>query len=88
MEIQNELDIVSRGRTTLTIAHRLSTIVGVDKIIVLKNGVIAEQGSHQELIDLKGEYFGLWEKQNRILELEEQLETHRDALSRPVKASK
>ena len=46
-EIQDELDRVSRNRTTLVIAHRLSTIVGADEILVLDQGVIVERGTHQ-----------------------------------------
>ena len=49
-EIQDALDRVSRGRTTLVIAHRLSTIVGADEIIVLDQGVIAERGTHHQLL--------------------------------------
>jgi ATP-binding cassette subfamily B protein len=46
------------------IAHRLSTIVDADQIIVLDNGVIAEQGKHQELLNLNGQYARLWEIQS------------------------
>ncbi len=46
------------GKTILVIAHRLSTIYKADQIIVLKNGQIIEQGSHQELLELNGEYAG------------------------------
>ena len=49
-EIQDALERVSRGRTTLVIAHRLSTIVGADEIIVLDQGVIAERGTHHQLL--------------------------------------
>ena len=45
------------------IAHRLSTIVDADQIIVLDNGSIAEQGKHQDLLDLNGKYARLWEIQ-------------------------
>ena len=49
-EIQAALDTVSRGRTTIVIAHRLSTVIAADEIIVLKDGEIAERGTHQALL--------------------------------------
>jgi subfamily B ATP-binding cassette protein MsbA len=49
-----------KGRTVLTIAHRLSTIRDADKIIVLKGGVVAEQGTHDELLALGGTYAELY----------------------------
>ena len=52
-EIQDALDRVSRGRTTLVIAHRLSTVIGADEIIVLDQGVIVERGTHGELLDAR-----------------------------------
>jgi ABC-type multidrug transport system fused ATPase/permease subunit len=52
-----------KGRTVLTIAHRLSTIRDADKIIVLKNGVVAEQGTHDELLALGGTYAELYSVQ-------------------------
>ncbi|MVN22731.1 ABC transporter ATP-binding protein [Mucilaginibacter arboris] len=62
-EILNNLGEVMRGRTSLLIAHRISTIKNADKIIVLDNGKIVEQGTHNELINLKKVYFELYEKQ-------------------------
>ena len=52
-----------KGKTTLIITHRLASIRDVDKIIVMKNGEIEEQGTHEELIKLKGEYHKLYNKQ-------------------------
>ena len=57
------LERLMKGRTVLTIAHRLSTIRDADKIIVLKGGVVAEQGTHQELLALGGVYAGLYSVQ-------------------------
>ena len=53
------LDAAREGRTCITIAHRLSTIQNADNIIVINNGLIQEQGTHEELIQLKGLYFDL-----------------------------
>ena len=62
-EIQKNLENMSKDKTTLIIAHRLSTAAYADNIIVLDKGSIIEQGSHNYLIDLKGKYFEMWEKQ-------------------------
>jgi ABC-type protease/lipase transport system fused ATPase/permease subunit len=53
------------GRSSIIIAHRLSTITRCDKIIVLKNGIVSEQGTHEELLALDADYARLWEKQNK-----------------------
>ena len=58
--VQAALDRVSKNRTTISIAHRLSTVKKADKIIVLKNGAIAEQGTHQSLLaNRHGVYYDL-----------------------------
>jgi ABC-type transport system involved in Fe-S cluster assembly fused permease/ATPase subunit len=62
-EIQDALDQVSRGRTTLVIAHRLSTIVNADEILVMSAGEIVERGTHAELLDQQGLYAGMWDRQ-------------------------
>ncbi|MGI4020942.1 MAG: ABC transporter ATP-binding protein [Janthinobacterium lividum] len=62
-EILNNLGEVMTGRTSLLIAHRISTIKNADKIIVLDNGKIVEQGTHDDLIKQKTVYFELYEKQ-------------------------
>lgn len=54
---------VAAGRTTLVIAHRLSTIVDSDKIIVLDNGSVVEEGSHNQLLELQGRYAQMWAMQ-------------------------
>jgi len=62
-EIQKNLENVSKDKTTLIIAHRLSTAANADNIIVLDQGVIIEQGTHESLLLEKGKYFEMWEKQ-------------------------
>ena len=60
-----------QDRTSIVIAHRLSTILKADKILVVKDGVIAEQGSHEELLELGGVFKNLYETQFRqILDME------------------
>nr|WP_153318120.1 ABC transporter ATP-binding protein/permease [Sinorhizobium meliloti] len=78
-EIQAALDIVSRDRTTLVIAHRLSTVINADEIIVLKDGVIAERGTHGELIDRGGLYASMWSRQREATQAEEQLKRVRES---------
>jgi ABC-type transport system involved in Fe-S cluster assembly fused permease/ATPase subunit len=72
-EIQDALDRISRGRTTLVIAHRLSTVVNADEIIVLDKGVIVERGTHQSLLDAGGVYAALWNRQREAEKARETL---------------
>jgi ATP-binding cassette, subfamily B, heavy metal transporter len=72
-EIQDALDRVSRGRTTLVIAHRLSTVIGADEIIVLDKGVIVERGGHAALLARGGVYAALWNRQRQADEAREAL---------------
>jgi ATP-binding cassette, subfamily B, heavy metal transporter len=72
-EIQDALDRVSRGRTTLVIAHRLSTVIGADEIIVLDKGVIVERGAHAALLARGGVYAALWNRQRQADEAREAL---------------
>ena len=60
--VQESLEQLAKGRTTITIAHRLSTIVNADRIIVMADGGIAEQGTHEELLARKGYYYQLYNK--------------------------
>jgi ATP-binding cassette subfamily B protein len=62
-EIQNNLEEISVGATTVTIAHRLSTVINADTIIVLDHGLIAEHGTHAELLAKNGLYAQLWHQQ-------------------------
>ncbi|GJD46427.1 ATM1-type heavy metal exporter [Methylobacterium cerastii] len=62
-QIQDALDRIARGRTTLVIAHRLSTVVDADQILVLDKGVIVERGTHAALLDQDGVYAALWNRQ-------------------------
>ena len=69
--IQEALEALMEGRTSIVIAHRLSTILKADRILVVKDGVIAEEGTHEELLDKGGTYRELYETQFRkILEME------------------
>ena len=69
--IQSALEALMEGRTSIVIAHRLSTILKADRILVVKDGVITEQGSHEELLALGGTYRELYETQFRqILDYE------------------
>jgi ATP-binding cassette subfamily B protein len=62
-DIQESLRQMSKGRTVITIAHRLSTVVDADKIVVLDNGTIIEQGTHDQLIAKEGRYAQMWQRQ-------------------------
>lgn len=77
-EIQQALDLVSRDRTTLVIAHRLSTVINADEIIVLKEGAIAEKGTHRQLLAQKGLYASMWDRQREATEAEERLRQVRE----------
>jgi ATP-binding cassette, subfamily B, heavy metal transporter len=72
-EIQDALERVSQGRTTLVIAHRLSTIVGADEIIVLQEGEIVERGNHAALLAKSGLYASMWNRQREAEEARERL---------------
>lgn len=63
MEVQKALENLMAGRTTLVIAHRLSTIQNADRIVVISNGCIVEEGRHHELMECDGEYCRLYDMQ-------------------------
>jgi ATP-binding cassette subfamily B protein len=69
--IQNALEAVMKGRTSIVIAHRLSTVLAADRILVLQNGIVKEEGTHEELLVQGGVYHELYETQfKRVLERE------------------
>ncbi|MNY65157.1 putative multidrug resistance ABC transporter ATP-binding/permease protein YheH [compost metagenome] len=61
--IMKKLEMFFRGKTAVVIAHRLSTVKNADKIIVLDKGKVIEEGTHLQLIELKGEYYKLVKNQ-------------------------
>ena len=61
--IQAALQNLMKGRTSIVIAHRLSTVASLDRIVVLREGEIVEDGVHSQLIAEGGEYADLWERQ-------------------------
>lgn len=64
--IQHAMNVVKEGRTTFIIAHRLSTIQNADQIILLDQGMISEQGNHQELLALDGQYAEMFRMQGKV----------------------
>ena len=70
--ILSALRDAAKGHTSLVIAHRLSTIVDADKILVLKNGNIVEEGTHTSLLAANGEYATLWQAQQREKQTEDE----------------
>ena len=65
--IQKAFATLTKGRTVIMIAHRLSTVVGADKIIVLDNGKVSEEGTHTELIQKGGLYARMWKEYNQAV---------------------
>lgn len=61
--IQDALRLAGEGRTVITIAHRLSTIADADRIVVLQDGLVVEQGTHDDLLSRQGRYSALWARQ-------------------------
>jgi ATP-binding cassette, subfamily B, bacterial len=69
-KVQESLELLIPGRTTITIAHRLVTVRNADKILLLDQGMVAEQGTHEELLALRGQYYELYKAQYSELEKE------------------
>ena len=68
--IQQALDRLIKGRTTFAIAHRLSTLRGADRLVVIDKHGIAENGTHNELLEKKGIYYGLVTAQLEMAQVE------------------
>ena len=66
--IQKAFSALTQGKTVIMIAHRLSTVIGADKIIVLSNGSIAEEGSHQQLLEYNGLYARMWNDYTKAIQ--------------------
>lgn len=80
--IQEALVTLGEGRTMLVIAHRLSTITQADQIIVLHEGKVAESGTHEDLLALKGRYASMWRKQVRAQRAAEEARVLKDRADR------
>nr|WP_082009863.1 ABC transporter ATP-binding protein/permease [Methylobacterium sp. ZNC0032] len=86
-EIQDALDRVSEGRTTLVIAHRLSTVVNADEIIVLDKGRIVERGHHRDLLAAGGVYAAMWNRQREVDEAKATLQRATEAEGESVRVT-
>ncbi|MEL7230212.1 MAG: ATP-binding cassette domain-containing protein, partial [Pseudomonadota bacterium] len=62
--IQDNLEALMEGKTVIAIAHRLSTIAHLDRLVVMDESGIVEEGTHQSLLEMGGTYAGLWERQS------------------------
>ncbi len=74
--IQRSVNKMLKGRTSIIIAHRLSTIVDCDRILVMKNGKVIEDGNHVSLMNKKGYYYELYMNQFKELDVDSQIETY------------
>jgi ATP-binding cassette subfamily B multidrug efflux pump len=85
--IREALNRLLKGRTAVVIAHRLSTIQHADQILVFHKGRLREQGSHQELLAVRGIYYRLYQLQYKEQELNAALPPHANGFSEPVSTS-
>lgn len=81
-KVQDALENASKGRTTLVVSHRLSTITNSDKIVYINKGIVAEQGTHKELMEQQGLYFDLVNANNSTIEAKD------SSIHRPKRNSK
>lgn len=65
-EVRDALNEAMAGKTVIAIAHRLSSVIGMDRIVVLQEGVVREEGAHDELVKLRGSYYSLWKQQAHL----------------------
>ncbi len=79
-DIQDAINKMLVGRTSLIIAHRLSTIVDASRILVMKDGVVVEDGNHKELMEKKGYYHKLYTNQFKELNIGEQIDQYEDQI--------
>jgi len=82
VEVQDALDKLMKGRTTLVIAHRLSTIRKADRIIVIVDGKIVEEGTHESLLAKEGEYYKLYNMQFKDTDSVSEAGSNQNDLSR------
>ena len=66
-QLQKALTELQKGKTVIMVAHRLSTVQNADQILVMKEGNIVERGTHEELLDLQGEYAHMWKDYNQSI---------------------
>eukprot|EP00878_Enallax_costatus_P022973 GHUV01024416.1.p1 GENE.GHUV01024416.1~~GHUV01024416.1.p1 ORF type:complete len:206 (+),score=26.53 GHUV01024416.1:219-836(+) len=76
--ILGSLDELARGRTSIFVAHRLSTIAGCDRILVLSEGKLVEEGSHTKLLQADGVYADMWRKQAKTSDKDMESSTEED----------
>ena len=85
LQVQRAISKLCKGRTSLIIAHRLSTIIDCDRILVLDQGSIKEDGSHNELLKMRGAYYRLYQSQFDQMTLDQQMELNEKMTKKFVK---